>query len=98
MVAVYKSYLVVQYLRDAKPALEVRRLSDGHFLQDIPLTIGSIGKLSGHRNENMMFFSITTFLIPSIIYSFDLSNKTAAIKVRITQKRSKVFLLHQFIT
>ncbi len=98
MIAVYKSYLVVQYLRDAKPALEIRRLSDGHFLQDIPLTIGSIGKLSGHRNDNMMFFSFTTFLIPSIIYSFDFSNKTAAIKVRITQKRSKVFLLPEFAT
>ncbi len=93
MVAVNKSYLVVQYLRDAEPALEIRRLSDGHFLQDIPLTIGSIEKLTSQRNDNMMFFIFSTTLIPSIIYSIDFSNETAAIKVRITQKRSKVFLL-----
>jgi hypothetical protein len=67
------------------PALEIRRLSDDHFLQDIPLTIGTIGKLSGHRNDNMMFFSFTTFLIQSIIYSYNFSNKTAAIKVRINR-------------
>ncbi len=89
MKAVYKSYLVVQYIRDVKPALEIRRLSDGHFLQDIPLPIGSIGKLSSHRNDSMLFFSFSTFLIPSIIYSFDLSNKTSAIKVRMTKKRLK---------
>ncbi len=92
MIVVYKSYLVVDYLREAKPPL------DGHFLQDIPLTIGSIDKLSGHRNDNMMFFSFTIFAIPSIIYSFDFSNKTTALEVRMTQKRSKVFLLHQFAT
>jgi prolyl oligopeptidase PreP (S9A serine peptidase family) len=81
VIAVNKSYLVVQYLRDVKSALEIRRLSDGHFLQDIPLPIGSVAKISGHRNDNMMFFSFTTFLIPSIIYSFDFNNKTAGIKV-----------------
>ncbi len=92
MIAVNKSYLVVQYLRDVKPALEIRRLSDGHFLQDIPLPIGSIEKLSGHRNDNMMFISFTTFLIPSTIYLFDFSNKTAAITVRITKKIQHIFV------
>ncbi len=96
--AVYKSYLVVQYIRDVKPALEIRRLSDGHFLQDIPLPIGSIGKLSAHRNDNMMFFSFTTFLIPSIIYSFDFSNKTAAIKVRITKKNLTTLTLLPYLS
>ncbi len=97
MIAIHKDYLVAQYLRDVKPALEIRRLSDGHFLQDISLTIGSIGKLSGHRNDNMMFFSFSTFLIPLTIYSFDLSNKTAAIEVRITKNRdSKYFCYLNF--
>ncbi len=91
VIAFNKSYLVVQYLRDVKPALEIRRLSDGHFLQDIPLPIGSIEKLSSHRNDNMVFISFTTFLIPSIIYSFDFSNKTAAITVRITKKIQNIF-------
>ncbi len=89
MIVVYKSYLVVHYLREAKSALEIRRLSDRHFLQDIPLTVGSIDKLSGHRNDNMMFFSFTTFAIPSNIYSFDFSNKTAALEVRMTQKKAQ---------
>jgi prolyl oligopeptidase PreP (S9A serine peptidase family) len=87
--AVYKSYLIVEYIRDVKPALEIRRLSDGHFLQDIPLPIGSIRKFSGQRDDNMLFFSFTSFLIPSIIYSFDLSNIKNAIKVRTTKKDSK---------
>jgi prolyl oligopeptidase len=94
VIAIYKEYLVVQYIRDVKPALEIRRLSDGHFLKEIPLTIGSIRKLSGHRNDNMMFFSFSTFLTPLIIYSFDFSNKTAAIEVRINKNRDSKYFCH----
>ncbi len=83
MIAIHKNYLVVQYVRDVKHTLEIRNLTDGHFVRDIPIPIDTIGKLSGFRNDSIMFFSFTTFLIPSIIYSYDFSDKTNEIKVRI---------------
>ncbi len=86
MIAIHKTFLVVQYVRGVKPVLEVRILSDGSFIQDIPLPIGSIGKISGFRNDSIIFFSFTTFFSPSIIYSYDFENKTDEIKVRIFKK------------
>jgi hypothetical protein len=86
VIAIHKTFLVVQYVRGVKPVLEVRILSDGSFIQDIPLPIGSIGKISGFRNDGIIFFSFTTFFSLSIIYSYDFENKTDGIKVRIFKK------------
>jgi prolyl oligopeptidase len=83
VIAINETYLVAAYLRDVKSVLELRRLSDGHYYKDIELPIGTIQRLSGRRNDNIMFISVTSFLIPSIIYSYDFYNKTDEIKVKI---------------
>jgi prolyl oligopeptidase len=83
VIAINETYLVAAYLRDVKSVLELRRLSDGHYYKDIKLPIGTIQRLSGRRNDNIMFFSVTSFLIPSIIYSYDFYSETDEIKVKI---------------
>jgi prolyl oligopeptidase len=80
--AINKTYLVVEFLRDVKSVLELRSLSNGHHLKDIEIPIGTLQGFSGFRDDSIMFYSLTSFLIPSITYSYDFNNNMNPIKVR----------------
>ncbi|HLX11615.1 MAG TPA: prolyl oligopeptidase family serine peptidase, partial [Bacteroidota bacterium] len=77
--------LVVSYLHDAYSTLKICRTEDGALIRQIALpTIGSIGGISGHNADSLMFFSFTSFLFPTSVFKYDLS------KDKLTTFRSPI--------
>jgi prolyl oligopeptidase len=70
-VAMAGDRIVACYLHNAYHRLCLYQL-DGKFDREIPLPgIGSIGGLSGKREDREMFFAFTSFLFPTSIYRYD---------------------------
>jgi len=67
-----RDQLVLRYLEDVKNKLEVRHLTNGSFIQEIPVEIGTINVISGDRDDHEFFFKIVSFLSPGKIYRVDL--------------------------
>ncbi|EFJ43160.1 hypothetical protein VOLCADRAFT_119179, partial [Volvox carteri f. nagariensis] len=64
--------MVVRYLRDVAAALQLRSLSTGSLVRELPLPgPGSVGALSGDRKDTELFFSFTDFVEPGAIYRLD---------------------------
>ena len=71
--------LVCSFLHNASSALRVYSL-DGALIQEIALPeIGTVGGVSGEKDENLAFFAFQSFLRPNTIYSLDMT--TLEIKV-----------------
>ncbi len=67
---------VVAYLHDAHHQIK-RYAMDGHLLGEIALpTLGSIVEISGEVDGNELFFSFTSYLVPSSVYRYDFTNDT----------------------
>jgi prolyl oligopeptidase len=63
--------IVVAYMRDAHNTLAIFG-EQGAFERQIELpTIGSVGGLSGEREDSEMFFGFTSFLFPTTAYRYD---------------------------
>jgi prolyl oligopeptidase len=79
--AVLGGEIVASYLVDAKDA--VRRFAlDGAPLGEVGLPgIGSVGELSGRREDRVLHYSFSSFTRPATVYAFDLDSGTAT-KVR----------------
>lgn len=66
--------IVCSYLHNASSALRVFD-QDGKMLQEVKLPeIGSVGEVSGSKDDPQAFFSFTSFLRPITIYSLDMSD------------------------
>ena len=64
--------IVCSYLHHASSALRVFDLQ-GKLLKEIQLPeIGTVGGVSGKKNESTAFFAFTSFLRPTTIYSLDM--------------------------
>ncbi len=62
---------VVVYMHDAHHQMK-RYTLDGQFLGEIPLpTLGSLAEISGEAHESELFFSFTSYLVPTSIYRYD---------------------------
>jgi len=71
--------IVCSYLHNASSALRVFD-ADGKFLKEIALPeIGTVGSVSGEKDEKQAFFSFASFLRPTTIYSLDM--QTLDVKV-----------------
>ncbi|RWS08317.1 prolyl endopeptidase-like protein [Dinothrombium tinctorium] len=70
---VYGNILVVLYLRDVVNVIELRKLEDGSLIKPLDIPIGTIQSLSGKRKQSEIFFYVTSFLSPGVIYHCDLS-------------------------
>ena len=58
-------------LDDVKSRLTIHEL-DGTFVREISLpAIGSVGSLSGEREDNEMFYAFTSFTYPTTIFRYD---------------------------
>eukprot|EP00898_Chlorokybus_atmophyticus_P008743 jgi/Chlat1/8870/Chrsp92S09259 len=68
--------LLLCYLHDVKNILQLHRLS-GSLDRPIPLDIGSVGSVTGRREDTTIFYSFTSFTRPSTIYKVDLSAESA---------------------
>jgi prolyl oligopeptidase len=67
---------VVSYLHDAYSLLKFYD-EDGSFRKNLELpTLGSIGSVSGKKEETELFFSFTSFLYPTTIFRYDFTTGT----------------------
>ncbi|MBX2891396.1 MAG: S9 family peptidase [Saprospiraceae bacterium] len=72
--AVCGGKIVCSYLHDASSALRVFDLQ-GKLLKEVKLPeIGTVGGVSGKKDEQQAFFSFTSFLRPTTIYSLDMNS------------------------
>jgi prolyl oligopeptidase len=61
--------LVVCFLHDVASRLQLRQLSSGAFLKEVPLPgLGSIRGFSGRRKDAEIFFSYSDFVDPGTIF------------------------------
>ena len=71
--------LVLQYLRDARSVLRLVRL-DGTPVREVDLpAVGTVGSLSGERDDREMFYSFTSYLFPTTIYRYDFATGTSTV-------------------
>ncbi|PLW97141.1 MAG: S9 family peptidase [Marinilabiliales bacterium] len=69
--------LFVQYLKDASNRAYFYNLN-GEFEQELELPgIGTITEFKGTKNDNVAFYSFTSFTTPSNIYTYDISSNTS---------------------
>ena len=70
-VRVINDQFVVRYLHNAHTRIRFFTLRGEH-VGDLELpTLGSVGGLSGERDDTEMFYSFTSFLYPSTIFRYD---------------------------
>lgn len=63
-----------QYLLTlAQSVLCLHQLSDGSFVKNFPLEMGSITGYSGKRKDTEIFYGFVSFLSPGIIYHCDMT-------------------------
>ena len=66
--------LVLNYLDDAKSRMAVHTL-DGAFERDVALPgIGSVGQVTGGREDDGVHFAFSSFLAPPSVYRYDLAS------------------------
>ncbi|GFR49589.1 hypothetical protein Agub_g11655, partial [Astrephomene gubernaculifera] len=64
--------LVLHYMRDVASVMQLRSLTRGSLLRELPLPgVGSVGSMSGDRKGSELFFSFTSFVEPGAIYRLD---------------------------
>lgn len=74
--------LVVTYMTDAHSKAEIYS-ADGVFEREIQLPgIGSIGGFSGKKDDQIAFFSYTSFNTPGEIYKYDFANNQMSLHFR----------------
>ena len=74
--------IVAEYMKDARSVVEVYNY-DGLFDYEIALPgIGSAGYFSGEKDENIAFYSYTSFNTPGEIYKYDFDAKESTLHYR----------------
>ncbi len=68
--------MIVHYMEDAKSVAYIYSM-DGEREQELQLpAIGSLGGFSGKKDENIAFFTFTSFTYPTSIFKFDVSKNS----------------------
>lgn len=71
--------LLVSYMKDASDKAFVYS-TEGDFIAEVDLPgIGSIGGFSGRKDDNIAFYSFTSFLYPTTIFKYDIDNNTSEV-------------------
>ncbi len=71
--------IVAKYIKDAASSLKVYSLS-GEFQYDIQLpTTGTVGGFSGEKDDNIAFYSFTSFTYPTTVFKYDFDTKESTI-------------------
>jgi prolyl oligopeptidase len=64
-------HIYTQYLKDASSVAYFYDL-EGNFVRELDIpTVGSIGGFNGKQDEDIAFYSFTSFIFPSNIYKYD---------------------------
>jgi len=61
-------------LEDVKTKLEIRYLSNGTFVQEIPLDVGTVQFANGKKHHDEFFFKFVSFLTPGNIFRVNMSD------------------------
>jgi len=70
---------ITSYMKDASDKAYIYDL-EGNFKQEVALPgIGSIGGFSGKKDENMAFYTFTSFTYPATIFKYDIANNTSEV-------------------
>ncbi|MEO6039520.1 MAG: prolyl oligopeptidase family serine peptidase, partial [Saprospiraceae bacterium] len=88
--------IVCSYLHQASSALRVYDLQ-GKLLKAVQLPeIGTVGNVSGKQQESLAFFSFTSFLRPTTIYSLDMNTlETKVFKAPKTEFNPEAYTTEQ---
>ena len=71
--------IICNYLQNASNVLRVFG-PDGQMIKDVKLPeIGSVGEISGTKEDPQAFFSFTSFLRPTTIYSLDMTDLSSQV-------------------
>lgn len=73
---VNQDILVVCYIKHVVNVIELRRLNDGSFIRELKIPIGTVTSFTGKRKHSEIFYFITSFLTPGIIYHYDFNKHT----------------------
>lgn len=74
--------LVVNYMTDARSKTEIYSY-EGNFGQEVQLPgIGTVSSFSGKRDENIAFYSYTSFNTPGEIYKYDFTTNKSTLHFR----------------
>jgi len=78
-VSVINGQLVARYLHNAHSRVRFYSMQGDH-LGDLELpTVGSVGSMSGERDDSEMFYSFTSFLYPTTIFHYDFTTGEASV-------------------
>jgi prolyl oligopeptidase len=78
-VAVINNQFVTEHLHNAHSRVRLYSM-DGTYLEDLGLpTLGSVGTVSGERDDKEMFYSFTSFTYPTTVFRHDFRTGTTSI-------------------
>ena len=68
--------IVASYLKDARTKLEIYDIK-GDYISDIELpTIGKVDQINGLFSDNNLFFTFSSFTMPSTVYLYDMNGNS----------------------
>ncbi len=71
--------IVANYMKDVSSKAYIYNM-DGKFVRELPLPgIGSMSGMRGKKEDNIAFYSFTSFTFPATIYKFDMETKTSEV-------------------
>ncbi|MDX2442762.1 MAG: prolyl oligopeptidase family serine peptidase [Bacteroidales bacterium] len=70
--------IIAKYLKDARSNVEIYDI-EGKYIHDVELpTIGSVGGIQAEKDENIAFFSFSSYNYPGVVFKYDINeNKTS---------------------
>ncbi|XP_015792125.1 prolyl endopeptidase isoform X2 [Tetranychus urticae] len=63
--------LITIYTEDVIDAIQFRTLKDGNIIFKPKIPVGSIGTVTGKRYQSQVFFDLSNFLTPGMIFKYD---------------------------
>lgn len=70
---------IATYLKDAYSVVKIFN-EDGKFANDLDVNIiGTISGFSGERNDSITFYTVTSFVMPSTVYKYDIAKNVSTV-------------------
>lgn len=93
---VNENVFVLGYLRDVTNKIQLRNM-DGSLIKELELPLGTVSSLHSKRKQHEMFFQMTSFLTPGIIFHHDFKKHEEPQVFRDVSKSLKDFDASKFV-
>ncbi|MCK4663034.1 MAG: S9 family peptidase [Bacteroidales bacterium] len=71
--------IFVNYMQDAHSVIKVYDL-EGNYQYDVELpTIGSVGGFSGEKDDEITFYTLTSYTYPSVVYKYNIAENKSEV-------------------